>query len=420
MKPLRGGLKLEPKKEATLTPWTAAKPSLPVRVRIPLVGPDGSEVEPVVRPGERVLTGQKIAAFVHASLSGTVSEIKRFPHPLFGEARAVEIISDGRDERVAGTGTERHGWESLAPLEIVRILRESGVLDLGADITPPASIDTVVINGCESEPYLTSDHSLMMSHPVEILKGGEILRRALGAKDLVVALEDNKEEVSELLKSKVFFHTWTQAQIELFPTRYPQGDPRVLVRSLFERAQKPGRTPRETSLRIVGIPETYAAFEAVVMQKPFYERIVTISGECVVKPGNFWVRVGTLANEAVKFARGFLRPPGRTVHGGPMQGTALESLDVPLLKETPGLLGIPHELVKSGSVDPCIRCGRCVEVCPVSISPVTITLAAEKGLWDVAEEEGAHLCIECGNCAYVCPSRRPMVELIRTVHAHAG
>lgn len=424
MKPLRGGLKLDAKKESTLTPWSAARAPLPGRVRISLSEPASSAAEPLVRVGDRVRVGEKIAegpqgkypAF-HASISGTVSRISRFPHPLLGEARAIEIRSDGKDEGVPGTGVERPGWESLIALDLVRILREAGAIDLTQDASPPVSIHTVILNGCESEPYLTSDHSLMMTHPAEILKAGEILRRAVGAEDLIVALEENKEEIAELLRSKIFFHTGSKARVEVLPSRYPQGENRALIRTLLGCSLGPGQSPREAGVTVVGMAEAYAAYEAVALQKPFYERIVTISGECVAQPRNFWLRIGTLVEDAVKLARGFLREPGRVVHGGPMKGVALGTLEVPVLKVTPGILGLPREIVQPGAVEPCIRCGRCVESCPEFLSPVMITLAAEKELWDVAEEYGARLCIECGNCSYVCPSKRPMVELIQSANA---
>lgn len=401
MKPLRGGLRLEEKKEASLLPWSITRPSLPRRVRIPFQG------QSLVQTGQRVRVGEKIAETSHASLSGTVSRIGRFPHPVLVDSEAIEILSDGKDERLPGIGIERNAWKNLSREEIRKILLESGIDIVGADLVSARDpqVDTLIINACESEPYLTSDHSLLMSHPVEILKGGEILKQALGARDLIVALEDNKEEVAELLKSKTFFHSWSGAKIEVLPARYPLGDERILVRELLGR--------NISGVFVSTVAEVFAAYEAVVFRKPFYERVVTIGGECVVQPHNFWIRVGTLAEEAVKYAKGFLRDPEKVVLGGPMTGTALESLDVPILKNVPGILGLPRELAKPESVEPCIRCGECVESCPVFLSPALITLAAEKDEFELARGYGASLCIECGNCSYVCPAKRPMLELIQ-------
>lgn len=397
MRPLKGGLKLEGRKEATLTPWSSARPSPPKRVRIPLVQNSGEEASPSVRDGQKVCVGEKIAETphlkTHASLSGRVTLLRD----------AIEIQGDSREEALPEIGQERKGWESLGPEELRQILIDSGV-----EIHTPGETSVILLNGCESEPYVTSAHSLMMSHPVEILRAGEILLRAFEAEKLVIAIQDDKEEIVELFKSKIFFHSWSGARIEELPARYPQDDPGLLVPSL-------GLSPRETV--VADMSRAFAAYEAVVLQKPFYERIVTIAGECVASPRNFWLRIGTLVEDAVKYARGFLREPERLILGGPMRGRAVETAALPILKETSAVLGLPREVAKPESVEPCIRCGRCLESCPVSISPAMITLAAEKDLFELAEDYGAARCIECGNCSYVCPAKRPMLELIQYANA---
>lgn len=422
MKPIRGGLKLDGKKDTTAVSWTIARPSPPRRVRIPLSFASDITALPTVRVGESVRVGEKIAetksrnsVTLHASISGKISEIAKFPHPLLGESESVEILSDNKDESLPEIGHERSGWELLSSSEIQRILGESGI----PWNQPSSPIDTLIVNGCESEPYLTSDHSLLMSHPVEILKGCEIFFRLLGARNLVIVLEDNKEEVAELLKSKIFFNTWSHARVEVLPSRYPQGHETVLVGSLLKKPIQPGHSVWEVGVVVQNVTNVYAAYEAVVIQKPFYERVLTIAGECVAQPRNVWVRIGTLVEDVVKYARGFLRPPEKVVLGGPMTGVALGTLDIPVLGESRAILGLPKEVVRLDSIEPCIRCGRCVESCPVSISPVMITLAAEKDLFEVAQDYGAPFCIECGNCSYICPSKRPMVELIQYANAHS-
>ncbi len=395
---LRGGIKLEGKKDATLTPWSSARPAAPKRVRIPLQLERGAATA-LVSEGERVRRGQKIAESahgfaLHASISGQVSEINT----------VIEIQSDGKDESIPDLGKERRHLEALSKTEIRQILKESGV-----EIPTHLSGQTLILNACESEPYLTSDHSLLMSHPVEILRGLEILRLLFEPQELIIALGDNKAEVIEVLKSKIFFHTWSKARVEVLPARYPQEDETILIQSLAGSKEA----------TVLPVWTVYAVYEAVVLQKPFYERIVTIAGECVAQPRNFWIRVGTSAEEAVKYARGFLRKPERILLGGPMRGLAIQTLEVPVTKETRGILGLPAEVVvPDETIEPCIRCGRCIDSCPVSISPALITLAAEKELFDLAHELDAHLCIECGNCSYVCPAKRPMVELVRYANAH--
>ncbi len=398
MKPLAGGIKLEGKKDATLTPWSSARPAAPKRVRIPLQLERGVATA-LVSEGERVRRGQKIAQSahgfaLHASISGQVSEVNA----------VIEIQSDGKDEPVSDLGKERRHLEALSKTEIRQILKESGV-----EIPSHFSGHTLILNACESEPYLTSDHSLLMSHPVEILRGLEILRLLLEPQELIIAVEDNKQEVIEVLKSKIFFHTWSKARVEVLAARYPQEDEKILIQSLAKSKEA----------TVLPVWTVYAVYEAVVLQKPFYERIVTIAGECVAQPRNFWIRVGTSVEEAVKYARGFLRKPERILLGGPMRGLALQTLEVPVTKETRGILGLPTEVVvPDETIEPCIRCGRCIDSCPVSISPALISMAAEKEFFEIAQDLDAHLCIECGNCSYVCPAKRPMVELVRYANAH--
>ncbi len=405
MRPIRGGLRLEGKKEATLTPWTIHRPSPPRRVLLPGLA-TWCQAPRLARLGEKIgETREGIP--VHASISGEVRETDG----------GVEIVSDGREESLPEIGHERPGWDSLPPTDLQEIIRSSGAAPLGQncplenrfagtgspepDRQNRIAVDTVILNGCESEPYLTSDHALMMSHPLEILKGGEILRRALGAKEVVVATEENKEEVAELLRSKIFFQRGSHLRVEVLPSRYPQGHPSLLTESL------------ELDAPVFGISEAFAVYEAVVLQKPFYERVVTLSGECLAQPKNVWLRVGTMVDEAVKSARGFLREPGKVVLGGPMTGIEISDLKTPIDRSTPGILALGREVLDFNRVEPCIRCGRCVEACPVSISPALISLAVEKELFELAEEYGAPHCIGCGNCAYVCPAKRPMVQLIQ-------
>ncbi len=433
MRFFKHGLKLDPKKEATLITWKITRPAPPGRVRIPLSQPPDPPARPLVKVGERVLMGEKIAepegalsVSLHAPISGTVSAVDWFPHPFLEESRSIEITSDGKNMPVLGMGLERPDWDSLSPSQVGQILQESGVVDMDGKMLPvhfqidsalPFVIDALILNGCESEPYLTRDHALMMSHPVEILRGGEILRRAAGAREFVIALDDPKREIAELFKSKLFFNPWSQARIELLPTGYPQGEEKLLIRQLLGRLVPPGKSAWEAGGLVFNVATAFAVFEAVVLQKPLLERVVTVGGECVVEPKNLWLRTGTPVADAVKHVRGFLRQPEKLILGGPMKGKAVSNLEVPVLKGTGGILGLPREVAKTEKTEPCIRCGCCIDACPVSISPVMITLAAEKGLFEMAQDYGASYCIECGNCAYVCPSKRPMVELIQSANA---
>lgn len=418
-----GGIHLPGKKEASLITWTIRRPKVPPsRVRIPLNQFHGAPPRPCVKPGTRVLTGEKIAVpdgyfsvALHASVSGTVKAVGAFPHPIFGEAEAIEIESDGRDAPADGIGKQRPGWADLEKRDLAGIFQDSGLVGLGAAPVPvhvkcrssrEQKVRTLIINACESEPYVTADHALLMAHPLEILKGADILRRALDAEKVVVAIEDNKLEAAELLKSKIYFLKWDFCEIVILPTLYPQGEEGVLARTLAgPRAGTGGSIVLDAAV-------AYAAHDAVVLQKPLYERVVTVAGECVIEPGNVWARIGESFDDVMKTCRGLMREPRKLLMGGPMTGIAQISADVPVIKGTQAVLALPKEVAKPEKVEPCIRCGRCTRACPAQISPAMITLAAEKGLIQAARDWGVAACIECGNCSYVCPSKRPMTELI--------
>ena len=416
------GLVLDWKKDSSLISWAIRRPHPPSKVRI-FLNPGARFC---VEAGDPVRAGQKISEprgpnsiALHASLSGIISAIGKFRHPFGEEAEAVEIQSDGKDEKMAGMGDERKKWEELGSEELKKIFRENGLVDMKDGLTPlhvkasrGEKVKTLVLNGCESEPYVTSAHALMMSHPLEILKGAEIFRKALSAEQIFFVTEDNKLEAAELLKSKVFFLKWKHLSSFTFPSFYPQDHETILRRQFSAPDQNGGE------LEILDAASAYAVWEAVARQKPLYERAVTVGGECVIEPKNFWARIGTDFETLFKNAKGLLRTPEKVILGGPMRGVAQKFLDVPVLSNSDALLGLPREaLGAGGEEEPCIRCGRCVEVCPSEISPVMITLAAERSLWDLARDYGAEECVECGNCSFVCPSRRPMLDLMRRAGA---
>lgn len=410
------GIRLEGKKEATLLVWTLKRFDPPSKVRLFLKQSENSFAVPCVAAGDKVKAGEKIAdpsnansVAVHASLSGTITAVETFQHPVLGRAEAIEIESDKQDHKIPGLGAERRGWEQLAAEDLRNLYQESGLVELTLEMTPlhlktEKSVKKLVLNACEPEPYLTSEHALMMSHPVEILKGVEILRRSLGAEEIVIITQDNKVEVAELLKSKIYFLKWKHVEVRVIPSVYPAGTSSMLQRVL--NAEMP-------SFEIFNVATAFAVYEAIVLQKPLIERAMTVGGECLIEPKNVWARLGTDFEMLTKYAKNFLRQPGKVVLNGPMAGQAIESLQGSLIPGIQGLLALAEETVQEGQTESCIRSGRCIEVCPVEISPVMISLAAEQNLFEMAADYGAALCIACGNCTYICPSKRPMADLIR-------
>ncbi len=429
-----GGIRLQGKKQASLLSWTIRRPFLPPNVYIPLNQHEGLPAIPCVEVGERVLMGQKIAepqgpfsVAMHASVSGKVTAIESYPHPLLGETEAIKIHTDGVDEKCPEIGHERHGWHDLSAEELYEIFQQSGLVDFGKKTVPlhvkaarplGIKIKALIINGCESDPYVTSDYALMMSHSLEILKGAEILCGLLNADELVFTLDETQREAAELLKSKIYFLKWPHAEVRLLSSLYPQEADVSLAHDVFGAERTLLLSAKETGLRIFNVATAFSVYEAVVLQKPLYERVVTVGGECVVEPRNIWAKIGSSFEEAIKSCRGLMREPARVLMSGPMTGEAQESLSVPVIKGTAAVLALPKEVLSFDEIQPCIRCNRCVDACPSEISPVMITLAAEQDLFDTAQKWGAAFCMECGNCAYVCPSKRPMMELIQHARFH--
>lgn len=429
---MRGGVRLEGRKQASLVSWTIRRPDKPGRIRIPLQFSSKSFARPLVQEGDHVLIGQtvaepadKSAVFVHSGVAGTVTAIDVFAHPIFEKSKAIEITADRKQESAPGIGKERPGWESISPADFLTIAREYGLVDLTDGMRALHTVieeassrkaSTLIINACESEPYLTADHSLMLSHPMEILKGAEIIRRAVGASRVIIAAEEDKTEPAEILKSKIFFLKWKNYNVHILPSWYPQEHPDVLRHVLSEKES--AYEKREESL-ILNLATAFAFYEAVAFQKPFYERAVTIGGECVVESRNVWITIGTGFDDAFKTCRGLLREPGRILMNGPMRGTAQTDRQVPVIAGTRAVLAISKEAAAQHTdPQPCIRCGWCIETCPAGLSPVMITLAVENNLWDIVKDYEASRCIECGVCSYVCPSSRPMLEWMQTAVSH--
>lgn len=443
------GISLDGKKESTIITWTLKRLRNPVRVRIPLRQGSRDKAIACVKHDDLVKAGQVIAhpadSFstpLHASVSGKVITVGSFPHPLLDYCDAVEIVGDGKNETMPGIGSERPGWEALGRESLTALFRESGLTGLDEAMIPlhvlmddavPGKVHTLILNACEPEPYVTSEHALMMSHPLEILKGAEILRKALGAERLILGLLDDKIQVAELFKSKIYFLKWEHVEVRVFPAVYPQGLPAPLFETLSGIKLKlpadfhKGDSSQEQALALAksfhahgfhmqSAATAYAVYEAVVLQKPYYERPVTVGGECVMEPKNLWLPLGLSLQDSFKGGRGLMREPGRILTGGPMQGAVQETMEAPVLKGTSAVLALPREVTEFPAETACIHCGRCVDVCPSGISPVMITLAAEQGLYEEAAAWGAEDCLRCGNCTVICPSKRPMASLLRETH----
>jgi electron transport complex protein RnfC len=420
---MRGGLILPWKKEAALFEWKIKRPRGVGRVRVPLGEPGCGTLRACVDVGQHVRTGQKIGepqtalgVAAHAGVSGKVSDIALFPHPISGKMPAVEIIPDREEKTVPGLGAERKDWGGLPEGFLVELFCESGLVEMGGygralhrlvSAHRQKGAEILIVNACESEPYLTSDYALAMSHPLDILKGAEILRRLIGAERAVIATGDDKLEAAELLKSKIYFLKWDHFEVAILPARYPQDHDEILAHEIMRK-----KGAERNGAAVYNIATAFAVYEAVVMNKPLYERAVTVGGECLIEPKNLWLRIGSSFSDAIAACRGFLREPERLLMDGPMRGTAQTDKQMPVLKGTHGILALPKMTKNSPARMPCIRCGRCIENCPAGLSPMMITVAYEGGFKTLAKSYAPHFCIGCGNCTYVCPAKIPLAERV--------
>jgi len=402
----------------------------PKEVVIPVSQHLGAPATPLVKVKDEVRTGQKIAqsgsfitAAVHSSITGTVKAIENRPHPVFGESKAIVIQGPGMDMLEFKPANRR--WIDMKPSEIVALVKEAGIVGMGGaafpthvKISPPKGkkVDVLIINGAECEPYLTSDDRLMREKTSEMLEGVRILRRATAATEVVIAVEDNKHlaisSIEKILKETESSHS--PIKLQVLKTRYPQGSEKQLIYSITGKEVPSGGLPVDVGAVVQNVGTCFAVYEAVVKGKPLYERIVTVTGDCVAEPGNFLARVGTPFRTLVEAAGGLKKEPEKVISGGPMMGITQYTLDTPVIKGTSGILILSKEKAKLFEPENCIRCSFCIKHCPQKLIPQMLAKLAKAEKWSEAKYEFNLMdCMECGTCTYVCPARIPIVQWIK-------
>ena len=395
----------------------------PEKVFIALLQHFGSPAVPLVSKGDEVSLGQKIgegktlfSASVHSSVSGKVLAVDPYIHPGGNLVLTVTIANDGEDRWVSLEKTGKTPL-SLSPEEIRQRVKEAGVVGLGGaafptsvKLTPPKDkpIDTIIINGCECEPILTSDYRLMLEFPEDILNGAEIICKATGAKRLLVGIEDNKRSAFDTIKK---YAQNTKAEIVLLKTKYPQGAEKNLISALLQREVPRGGLPFDVGVMVQNVGTTKAVWEAVSRGAPLYQRAITVSGPGIKEPKNLLVRLGTPFKDAVEFCGGLKEGASLLIMGGPMMGISQWSLDVPVVKATSGILA--WDTPPSALEYACISCSRCVGHCPMRLVPTQLMKCVKYENLALAENWGILDCVECGCCQYVCPSKIPLVHWIR-------
>lgn len=399
--------------------------SVPAEAVLPLLQHVGKPALPRVLPGDKVQTGTLVAqadgavsAAVHSSVSGRVKAIEKQPHPVWGESKAIVIETEG-EEQFAYPAAGEKDISRFSPAEIKEAVRSCGIVGLGGaafpthiKLSPPQGkiIDTFILNGAECEPFLTADHRLMLEKSAEIIRGMRLVMRALGAQNGYAAVEKNKPDAIAALRKLVDGRDIKVMEIESF---YPQGAEKQLIKTILRREVPPGGLPYDVGVVVHNAGTCLAVYEAVCYNKPLYEKVITVTGRIVRRPGNYQVRIGTRVREIIASCGGLSAEPAKVILGGPMMGLAQWTLDVPVIKGTSAVLVFGEKEVKEHAAEPCIRCGRCLQVCPMRLNPSVIAQAAAKDRFDLAREYNVADCVECGICAYVCPGRRDIVELIK-------
>ena len=401
---------------------------LPKTVSIPIAQHIGAPSKAIVAKGDKVKVGDKIAestgfvsANIHSSVSGIVVKVDKVLDST-GYKRTCVIIDVDGDEwnESIDRSSELKKEISLTDKEIIQRINESGIVGLGGATFPShvklsvpdgKKIDVLIINGVECEPYLTSDHRLMLERAEEMLVGIQIIMKALSVNLALIGIENNKPDAISHLQNLV--KDFPGIEVHALKVQYPQGGEKQLIKALINREVPSGALPLDVGAVVHNVGTALAVYEAVQKNKPLFERVVTLTGKSVKKPSNFMVRIGTSVNELIETAGGLPEDTGKVINGGPMMGKALNSLEVPVVKGTSGILIMPVELSSRKKVSDCIRCARCVSVCPQGLEPYLLNKLAQLEKYDKLETGGVMDCIECGSCAYTCPAGLPLLDYIR-------
>jgi len=398
----------------------------PPQVVIPMAQHIGAPCQPIVKVGDYVTMGQKIgdnpapvSAPVHSPVSGKVIAIEPRPHPLGDMIMAIVIENDYQDTPCTDLAplTEE---QLKDPEAILTRLREAGIVGMGGAMFPTAfkirgglgKVDTLIINGAECEPYLNGDHWTMKLHPEELLRGIELARIASGLDKAYYGIEKNKMDAIELLNSK----NPAQYGVEIVPeeVKYPQGAEKMQIKAITNREVKPGGLPAGVGCNVVSTQTAYAIYKACYLGIPCYERILTVGGSAVNKPYNLQCRIGTPFRYIVEQCGGFVKTPKKIVLGGPMMGLIATNIDAVNIKGTAGILFFTEEEDRNVENPTCIRCGKCITVCPMGLEPVYMYAYFKKSDFENMKKYHILDCFECGSCSYNCPGRMPLTHSFKT------
>ncbi|MBD5324962.1 MAG: electron transport complex subunit RsxC [Bacteroides sp.] len=407
---------------------------LPMRVRLLVSQHIGAPARIVVAKGQRVDRGSLVAeasgfvsAPVHSPISGTVTDLSPVRTSSGSMADCITVTASEADHQadiesplyLNPIRTDEE-IDALSQDDIRRMAASAGLVGMGGaafpshvKLSPPAgaAIDCLIVNGAECEPYLTCDHALMLAWPAEVVAGARLLMKAAGAPRCVIAIEANKPDAISVVSQAALL--FPEVEVVSLRVKYPQGGEKQLVRAVTGREVPSGALPSSVGVVIQNVATARALWRAVAHGEPLIERVVTVTGPSMARPGNYLVAIGDSLESVASLAGGIPDDTGKIVLGGPMMGRSAEVLDAPVVKGLSGLLAIPESQAVRPPVKPCIRCAACVGACPMGLQPYLLANLAARRMFDDAASEGAADCIECGSCSYICPAARPLADWIR-------
>lgn len=419
-----GGIHPNDQKAATNKKAIEPMP-VPEKVYLPVSMHIGAPAKPVVKKGDYVYLGQLIAeaggnvsANIHATVSGTVVDVAPHPHPNGTKVLSVILENDYLD--TPDPSLQPLNADGMTPEQITEAIRQAGIVGHGGATFPAhvkiqsaiGKVDTLIINGAECEPYITSDHRVMLEQTQDVIDGIKILVKALGLQKGLLAVEENKADVFDIVQKQLP----ADGSIELcrLKTKYPQGAEKQLIYAITGRQVPSGKLPADAGCAVFNVDTAATVARKFKTGMNDIRRIVTVSGSAIAAPKNLEVRVGTPIGQVIEAAGGFKEDPNKILMGGPMMGVAQFDLTAPIFKGTNAILAFCGDEGKGAKNPSCIRCGRCVSVCPMNLMPTYLYLYGEKGNVEACEKYDALDCIECGACTFICPGKLPLVQGIRS------
>lgn len=384
----------------------------------------GAPAKPIVAKGDKVLLGQKIAEAggfvsspIYSSVSGTVKDIKPMLHPDGNKYNSVIIENDGEYKEDESLGVKKPLQEYTRD-EIINAVKEAGIVGLGGagfpthvKLSSKADIDTIIVNGAECEPYLTSDHAVLLEETDRVVKGSQVILKLFPKAKGIIAIETNKMNAIEKMEKEV----QSISNISVLPLepKYPQGSEKQLIDACTGRQVPVGGLPEKSGCIVDNVDTIVAIHRAIFRGRPLMRRIVTVTGNAIKNPGNFKARIGMSYQELVDAAGGFKEEPGKIISGGPMMGAPLFSLDIPIIKTSSAILCLTKEEAKVYEQQNCIRCGKCVGACPIGLLPFSLNHDVLNGEWDAFEKDNGMSCLSCGACSFSCPAKRQLAQSIK-------